>query len=124
LADRLTIEIDGKEQELFMSFGLLDEISRLMPDAENLGLVNLDPELRSQVLIAVLSQRDEAGKIEKEFSAVGSKLSIKTTGEVLDWVTENVLDFFVRALESARKLQDKHGARVRELTSSLPGSPA
>lgn len=123
-ADRLDVTIDGESRELFMPFAMLSELTRLIPNVEGMGQLMIDPDLRDAALAIVLSERNAQGKIETPFDMAVSTMNTATANSILDWVMENVVDFFVQAMESSRRLIEKHQKTVQGSMSSPSGSPA
>lgn len=120
----ITITQDGKEREIHMTFGLLNEVTRLIGDPANAVAVYYNPSVREVLILTLLHERDERGKIVKEVEALHDVgISISETEELLAWGVEHTLAFFERSMTRvvATKPQlEKLGA----LTSSLSGSPA
>lgn len=120
-----TLEIDDKDHEVFMSYGLLDEICRLCggdPDA-TLQLA-LDDDLRSAALRALLSKRDKKGKITDEFNAFIVKVDAEDLGELIDWAGAHALDFFLARLEKMKQTGEARKVRLEALRSTSSGGPA
>lgn len=100
LPDTLTVQIDGEDRELFISYGLLATLSRLIGDEKNIALISFDDDIRDHTLKAVLAERTKGGKIIKPVEDVFDvNISVKDVNAILTWVTEHLLDFFVQSLE-------------------------
>lgn len=121
MKDRYKVKIGDETHEVFMSFGLLNEVCTVIGDVENIALMQTDGTLRTAVLNSVLSQRDEVGEISEHFNIMTSNLTTDEALKLLDWVAEHAFDFFLKSLESAKNLSDKHGPRMQTLLSSLTG---
>lgn len=124
MSDKLTVNLDGKDKELFMSFGLLNELSRLVGDPANVAIASVDPEMREKMLKALLSERDGTGKITKEWNPLVSGFTMEQANQVLEWVAENLIGFFVTSLEGAERLREKleKNPVAQKLLSSQTGS--
>jgi hypothetical protein len=130
--DTIDITYNGKTREVFMSFGLLNEISRAVGDVEQIGMISVDPDMRETVLDILLSDRDEEGKISKHFNVAAARITMDEVNRLIEWVADNVFDFFLKALGGAKRLQEKNAPRVLELMpkevlasmSSSAGSPS
>jgi hypothetical protein len=122
MSDKLTIMLNGKSEELFMSFGLLNEVSQVVGDVENLPMVVINPDMREKCLQVILSERDDDGKITKKFNFYKAKITIDEVNKIVEWVSENLFDFFLKALEGANNLREKGEPKLQSLMSSLAGS--
>jgi hypothetical protein len=127
--DTIDLTYNGRTKEVFMSFGLLNEISRAVGDVEQIGMISVDPDMRETVLKILLSERDEEGNIVKNFNMITAKITMDEVNRLIEWVADNVFDFFLKALGGAKRLQQKNEPRVLALmpkdpasTSSSPGS--
>ena len=63
---RFHIEISGKEKSVFMSFALLNTMSAYFENKNEFEEILTNPTVRSSMLIEMLSDRDETGRIIKE----------------------------------------------------------
>ena len=106
------IEIGGNE--IFMSYGLLTELARLIPDLDNIPGLVLDSEVRDQLLTTLLIKRDEKGRPAKDAQVNLSDLTIEQSEELIDWAQTNLLDFFLRraqkAMEQTKRIQEQLAA--------------
>lgn len=117
-----TIQVNNEDTEVFMSYGMLDEICRHCggdPDAAL--MLPIDDDLRQATLKTLLSDRNEKGKITKEFESFGSKIDPIQAGELLVWAGAHALDFFLVQLEKMQKVGEARKDRLQALQSSLSG---
>jgi hypothetical protein len=120
---RITIKVNGTERELFMSFGLLNEICRGVGDFQAAVQIPVDSQLRDYVLLAVLSERKEDGEVEKAVNLRTLDISVDQVEDLLAWVTEHATDFFLRTMERVVKQQKSNAARMKALAAlKLPES--
>ena len=112
LPDTLTIQVDGQARELFMSFGLLHELLRAVGDVSGASVIAIDADMREKVVVLVLSERDEKGRIVKEFPFYTSRVSTADMHEIFKWVGSHVLDFFLTAMETAVETHQPEQARL------------
>ena len=125
LKEKITITVDGKKRELFMSFGLLSELTRLAVSPDGSALFMLEPELRDKVRRSLLAERTPGGKIVTEIEDPDDlAVSIPDTERMLTWAMEHVLDFFVRAALVVQETSDVMEKKVMDLRSSPNGSTA
>jgi len=124
LKDHITINQDGEDREIFMSFGLLNEITTLMGDPATAASVYFNPELREDVLKAALHQRTKTGKIERKVERLDDlDISLDVMEELLAWEVEHAIAFFGRAMERVLKMKGQLQGLQSDV-SSLNGSPA
>jgi hypothetical protein len=121
MSDKLTVTVNDKTKHLVMSFGLLNEIAKLVGDIDNLGNIIIDPHLREAILVALLSDRDAEGVITTKYNTVTADLTIDEFTKIADWVSDVLFTFFIRLLESAKALQEKNQERVFKLTPTSTG---
>lgn len=122
MSDTLSITLNGEERELFMSFGLLNELTTIVQDPTRIGSVNLDPELRETFLTALFAKRKKSGKIEEAIDFDDLDVSVEDVETAIEWATDHVLSFFVRSFKRIQQVTDNYKDEVTNLTSSLTGS--
>ncbi|RJF78079.1 hypothetical protein D3877_23400 [Azospirillum cavernae] len=120
----LTLEINGKSRDLFMSFGLLNELASLLGDVDRLTELPINHELRTVILKAVLSERTKAGKIVTEADLSEIDMDPQDVPKILAWVGEWVVDFFIQSGEAVKSVFVANMERVKSLTSSPNGTAA
>ena len=119
--DIFTIKVNGKEQDVKMTFGLLNNLCRKVGDIDGAATIMMDQVLREGVLVELLSPRDRTGKITEEIDLNTLEIDMDAVVELLDWAQEHVLDFFLKGLERAKALQDRNLTRIRALMPSSAG---
>ncbi len=122
LSDTISITVDGETRDIFMSFGLLNELTSIIKDPSLVGAVQLNPELRETFLTAILAKRKKSGKIEEAIDFDDIDISVGDVERVLPWAQEHVLSFFVRSFRNIQTVTERYSAEVTSLTSSLVGS--
>jgi hypothetical protein len=122
--DKITVILNGKERELFMSFGLLNSLTRIVDDPSRVPAIRTDHELRDTVLAAALAERKPSGKIQKEIDLDDADITIEDVERTLDWVMEHVMSFFVRALKKVVAVTEANKADMEALASSVNGLKA
>jgi hypothetical protein len=116
-APRLTITVNGAQRELFMSFGLLNEICRGVGDFQAAVQIPVDAQLRDYVLLAVLSERNDQGEIGVAANLRTLDITVDEVEDMLAWVTAHATDFFLRTMERVVKQQKSNEARMRALAA-------
>lgn len=100
-SDTFTMVIDGEARDIFMSFGLLNELTGVVGDPLRCAQLYLDPDLRTVVVGACLHERDKRGKIIKEVKAITDvEVNIEEVELLLGWVADHMLSFFSRSLKT------------------------
>jgi hypothetical protein len=97
--DTLTITRDGKTFELFMSFGILNELLPVVGDINRLAQIAIDTQLRKEVLSILFSDRDENGVVTKPLNMFTLRVTPDDIQIVCGWVASHCLDFFLGAIE-------------------------
>lgn len=102
LSDITSVEVNRKKVDVFMSYGVLNELQAALIEDKDKAMTPSDvilyPELVSKYLNIVLKKRsacseygfDEVFDIEKDY------ISTSDVEKVLDWASEHIMDFFVR----------------------------
>lgn len=123
IPDSLTIMEAGKPRELFMSFGLLNELLAIVGDLPDISTIGIDPALRYGVLNSVLSERDDNGVIVKPLVMFTLRVEVSDIQKLFSWVAEHLLNFFLTAIEQNLVTHTKHQGRLTGSTGSGSGSP-
>lgn len=107
--------------EVKMKYGLLNELVRVVGDLDQVHLVNYDPVISEQMLLAMLVKRDAKGKPTEEISLAELDLDTEEAMELLDWAGGHVADFFVKALAKAKIMVDEKVPALKALMPTSPG---
>jgi hypothetical protein len=114
--DKFTLTKGDITKEVFMSYGLLDRLCRVAGDLEGGALMAIDNDVRAQMLIELLSERDEKGEIlNGGVSPFQIPFTIPQLADLLSWAQEHVFDFFVKAAQTTRQKVDLHKAVITGL---------
>lgn len=119
IPNSIDLQVDGESREIKMSYGLLDELARVIGDVDSIGGFSLVPEMREAVLNAVLAKRDHKGKIVSPVNFFEIDLDTETANAILDWVAGHVLDFFLKRLTTAKTQVE---ARQKDISALMPTS--
>lgn len=112
---RLKITINGEKRELFMSFGLLNEICRGVGDINGAVAIPTNAELRDYSLMVVLSLRDEEGNVQTPANLRTLDIRIDEAESLIGWISEHATDFFLRTMERVVKAQTGNRDRFKQL---------
>lgn len=121
LSETLAVTVGGESRDLFMSFGLLNELIDIIKDIPELAQVAVNGELRIPVLNSVLAERDATGKILTPINPFTLNISSSDVIAICGWVVAHVLDFFLAALELTL---ETHGQRMDELNKTGNSPPS
>lgn len=111
----LTIQFaNGTDKKLFMSFGLLNQISAIGGSIQDLPLLQSEASLRDAVFALTLSARDGDGKITKAYNPDSEdfQLTIEQGELLLAWVVAHLQDFFIKRLKCQQELQTRTNAEL------------
>ena len=120
--DLLTITVNKVSREFHMSFGLLNELMKVIQDIGQVALLAIDPDLRTAVLTEVLAERDIVGKITGPISMFALEMSSEDVNALTEWVAKHTLHFFLMALASAVKVHAPYKEELEALTYFGHGS--
>ncbi len=110
------------DREIFMSFGLLNELSTIVQDATQIAALDLDPEIRTKTLNAIFAERTKSGRKTKDVEMDDLEISYQDVETALDWAKDHLMGFFIRRLESTAKVVEQTKTRMEKVESSLLGS--
>lgn len=120
----ITVKNGDVDQEIFMSFGLLNRLTRHLGNIDHLPILAVDPELQETMVREIFTQRDAKG------NPVGTpptldeiRVSLDDIDRLLDFVGEHISDFFTRAAEKAQSRMLKINERMGVLSASMPTRP-
>ncbi len=119
-----TIAEDGQisEQEILMSYGLLNDLVKVIGDPNVASTIELNADLADLVMRIVLVPRSKTGRptaLLTEFAPPG--LTVEEAMKLFDWVKAHVLTFFVTRLKSSlQSIEDRKGAML-EIGSKVDG---
>lgn len=122
LSRTITLDVNGKSREVFMSMGLLNELCKNIGDVENIGNVVVDDGLREKVIVALLAERSKSGKVVQKFEIDDLDLDPDEVIALVAWATEWVVDFFMKSAEAAKRVMVKNQERLTSLMSSSAGT--
>ncbi|GFD70942.1 hypothetical protein KUL118_01720 [Tenacibaculum sp. KUL118] len=106
-ATRFNLRVNDEDKEVFMSFALLNTITGYFRSAEELDQILLNPEIRNSIITELLSERNENGRITKNFDTTKMVVDHDEVLDLLEWVAEHVENFFMKALQRAKQRMKK-----------------
>lgn len=125
MQDKITIKLNGEERELFMSFGLLNELATIVGDPARVPSIPVDADLREAVLMSCFAERKPSGKVIKDVEDYDDlDISIPDVEKTIDWAVEHLMSFFVRSLKKVVAVTKANEGDLKDLASFLAGSNA
>jgi hypothetical protein len=119
--DKLTVTIDGQEHELFMSYGLLDRLTKIIGGSLDITTASLEPNTRNETLIACLTKKGRAGVLDK-VDIDNLDIDPEDVVRIVNWATEHVIGFFLKATERTKEMGERIKDKLGSLTHLVDGS--
>lgn len=113
-----SLSIGGEPLEIKMTFGLLNELCKIAGDADAALMFNIQAELREEALVAMLSERDDKGRVTTSPNLFYLDADPEEINGLLDWAGAHVLDFFLTSAERAKASGTARKARLEALQST------
>lgn len=123
-AEHIDVRIGGKATTIFMSFGMRRALVAALGSMEHIDRILIDADLGDRLMAVALQERDKAGKITTPKELDDIEISLADADALLNWISEHLLDFFMKRLESTKAVGDKFGPMLLNLMASMTGSEA
>jgi len=117
----IEVKIGGEPQEVKMTYGLLNELARVIGDIDVIPMIGIEADVRDSIIRAIFSKRDAQGKIKQEVDIFNFDIDVDDLQDLLEWVGGHVLDFFLTSLERGKINGEKQEKRLKALTSISSG---
>lgn len=110
----LNITADDEEQQLFMSYGLLTRLTRVMSNADEAINGTLSADMRDQLIKECLIEKGKSGidGFTSESDLEDLDMSLEDFEKIMDWAVAHVLAFFMRRMESAGEMMENLAPQV------------
>jgi hypothetical protein len=113
------ITIGEEKTTLIMSYGLFNEIMKVIPSPEQItDLIVKDPYLRDYVIRRMLTGNKRVDKDEDLIDPFDLDLDIDQLDDLVAWVGEHILHFFMRSAAKTAKIGEKYQGTIQHLTQS------
>ena len=119
MKDHIEVNIGNDTKAIKMSYGLLNECSKIIGDIDGIADIALNSDVRDRLLVEVLSDRNEMGKIVDPILIFNLEMEAEDVLTLLDWVGSHVADFF---LSSMTRTKDLMVAREDKILALMPTS--
>lgn len=117
-----TISVDGEDREITATYGLVNEMTRVIGTPERLPLIFADHDLRDQFLAVLLAKRSRTGKIEEPFDVNEHVIEYEDVSELIAWGTQHMLGFTMLSADRSARMISEFQTMMTGLTASLNGS--
>lgn len=118
----ITVKLGSSEREIFMSFGLLQTLAKMVGPVTNIEvipLIMIDPEKAEEFLVEVLAERTPSGKVTSKPELLDHEISPEDVDRVIEWMVGHLLHFFIQKLMNLAKVQKSlEGAKAAAEMSS------
>jgi len=113
------ITVGGELQTITMSYGLFNEIMRVVPSPEQITqLIVTDPDLRDYVIRRMLTGNKRVTKDEDMVDPFELDIDMDRIDDLVTWVAEHVLHFFMKSAEKTAKIGERYQGQIEALTQS------
>lgn len=113
------LTVNGETQTIVMSYALFNEIMRVIPSPEQItSLLVSDPYLRDYVIRRMLTGNKKVENDEDLIDAFDVDVDVFQLDELVSWVGEHVLHFFMNSAAKAAGIAVKYQGTLTELTQS------
>lgn len=120
--DNIQIIQDDKPRDIFMSFGLLSKLTKVVGSPDIVGAISVDPELRDSIIAELLAERKKSGKVINPVADLEDiDVSVEDIEALLKWASEHLMGFFVRSLQQVHHLTENHRTVLEALQPSSDG---
>lgn len=119
------IHMNGEPNTIKMTYGLFNEIMMVVPHPENIGeLLITNAGLRDYVIRRMLTGNKKVLKEEDLVDPFDLDIDIGDLEDLVTWVGDHVLYFFMNSAAKTAKLGEKYEATIAQLAQSKTGSPS
>ena len=129
---RRKIGEDEKTYELFMSFALLNRLTRACPDEQEASRIAFNGELQDKLLAILLAPENEEGlSFPEDFTMEKDTKGINpdVIQDMLMWAVSHITHFFTGLvsknlvhIQATKETSDQMASQAEVLTASLTGS--
>lgn len=117
------IDVNGENTTITMSYGLFNEIMKVVPKPENIGdLLIQDPFLRDYIVRRMLTGNKKVTSDEDLVDAFDCDVDIERLDELVAWVGDHILHFFITSARKTAVLGEKYTETITQLTQSQSGA--
>ena len=113
------LTVGGETKTITMTYGLFNEIMRVIPSPQQINdLIVTDALLRDYVIRRMLTGNKPVKSDEDLIDPFDLDLDIFELDELVTWVAEHVLHFFMKSVAKTAKIGERYQGTIEELTRS------
>jgi len=105
---------------ILMSYGRLNQLAQLCPDPTRVAEVYVDVDLQQALISLALGSYHAEDQTFIPANVHALQIDLEEATELLAWIVEHLLDFFVRQLEKAQALEKKYQGRLAPSSQPSP----
>lgn len=119
--DRMTVEVNGQPQEVFMSGGLVRNIMRHFSQFDDFGQIFTNAEEQNVLIIQLLRPRNKSGSpaVKVNYSIDDFEMSIDDSAALVSWAVDHCLHFFMNSVSSATNLFESNKDNLVSMMKSV-----
>lgn len=115
---KFTIKVNGEDQDIVMSYGLFNEISKVIPSPEQVPqLLVTDAMLRDYVVRRVLTGNKHVKSDEDLIDPFTLDIDPDDLEDLVAWVADHVMSFFISSAAKANTVLTKYKGPTQDLTA-------
>ena len=118
------LKVNGKPKTVKMTMGLLHEVASTITFLELMPEAIYNPEIRADLLVTLLSPRDEDGEITETIKVKTLDADPTEIINLLEWAVGHAADFLLKSIQSGRKVWEGKEALVKSLMPTSDGGEA
>ena len=118
LSNDLTIEVNEVQRSIRMNFNLLNRLTFIVGNVENIQEAMSAPAVRESLMCEALAVRDPDGKRKVPENLSDLDLSPEDAGRLLNFIGDHVLDFFLLTLEQTNQRMSASNNRMIQIRST------
>lgn len=116
LDDSYILKIDGKNREVFMSYGILTLLSDTVGGVDRMLMVAADTAVQDAFIKILLAPVDEKGRPDIEnFSVYHLKVNLEDMIGLIEWASEHVSYFLLTLMERQLAIVDRQKPKLQGL---------
>ena len=115
LPNKKKITINGEVVEVFMSYGMINQLAQGIGDAETTATLHSSAIARNFILQMLLSKRSDDGQITEEINVRTLDADVDEINDLLQWAGQHLYNFFLKAMERVIAMEAGNREKVMAL---------
>lgn len=122
-SDKLSVTVNGTDYTLFMSYSVLNRLTRLAGNLEDFNGMFVDPEVQEQVVFECVKRKCKPADAKMaDLSLEDFEIGVEDADKIVTWAGDHVVDFFLKAFNNAQNASKRMEPLAQNLMSSLDGT--